>query len=256
MLKLLKGSFIRLFKSSEFQLIPFLLIISNVMIMLINRDSFEVMGIEPRTSLSHVLFHVMYINICIAAFTGLFVGTEYSDATVFNKIIFGHSRTSVFFTYLLTCLFSAAFFNLAAILGSTAIGWIVLGEPSFGFGEVIKVYFQGLPPLFTVSSLHVMLAVLLQNRAVGTGVSCGLSSVMLFVSAYLNNESNMENMLYDLLPDFYLMRVVSATEPATTGVAAEFNFPYFPILLFVVFTIAGLLIFNNINIRNTPEGEV
>lgn len=256
MLKLLKGSFIRLFRSSEFQIIPFLLVITNLMMIFMQRANINGADTLPGLPMFDVFFHVMIISICTASFVALFVGTEYSNATIFNKIIFGHSRTAVYFTYLLTCLFAAAMFQLFAAAVTPLIGWAALGKPLFTFGTFVSRYLLSLPPLFAVVSLHLAIAVILQNRAVSVAVSAGLSTVMLFASMFLCTDENCTKEYFDFLPDFYLNKLIMTDGLIAEGVIEKMNFPLYPCFLFVFCTFAGLVVFNNINIKNTPEGEV
>lgn len=256
MLKLLKGSFKRLFSSSEFQIIPFLLIITNLMMIFIQRANLGESDTLPGLPLFLIFFHAMIISITIAIFVALFIGTEYSNATVFNKIIFGHSRTTVYFIYLLTCLFAAFVFNLSATAVSTVIGRIVLGKPLFTFGTFLSLNLLSLPPLFAVVSLHLAIAVILQNRALSAGVSASLSTIILFSTLFLCDGKNYTNEFLDFLPDFYLNKLIMSENLISEGIIEKMNFPVYPCILFVFFTFVGLLVFNNINIRNTPEGEI
>ncbi len=256
MLKLLKGSFIRLFGSSEFQVIPFFLVITNLTMIFMQKENLRGTDTLPGLPMSNVFFHVVIAGICTAAFVALFVGTEYSNATVFNKIIFGHSRTAVYFTYLLTCLFASVIFQLFATAVTTLIGWAALGKPLFTFGTFVSLYFLSLPPLFAVVSLHLAIAVILQNRAVSVAVSASLSTVMLFLSMFLCNDENCTKEYLDFLPDFYLNKLMMSEALISEGVIEKMNFPLYPCILFILCTFAGLAVFNNINIKNTPEGEV
>lgn len=248
MLKLLKGSFIRLFGSSEFQIMPFLLVITNLtMIFMLRANMLRANLGEtdtlPGLPMFNVFFHVIIVSICTAVFVALFIGTEYSNATVFNKIIFGHSRTAVYLTYLLTCLSAAALLHLFATAVTTLIGWIALGKPLFTLGTFVSRCFLSLPPLFAVVSLHLAITVILQNRAVGVGVSASLSTVMLFFSMFLCNDENCTKEYLDFLPDFYLIKLAMSDGFISEGIIEKMNFPVYPCLLFV-FSHSSVLLFS------------
>lgn len=70
-------------------------------------------AIQHRTHLSFgtaihldsVLFgHTLFIGVFMAVFCSLFMGTEYSDGTLRNKIISGHLRRDIYFANLILIL--------------------------------------------------------------------------------------------------------------------------------------------------------
>ena len=52
---------------------------------------------------SMLSIYAMVIGFLTAAFVSLFVGTEYSDGTIRNKLIIGHSRAAIYFSNLIAC---------------------------------------------------------------------------------------------------------------------------------------------------------
>ena len=48
-------------------------------------------------------------GIVMAAFCSMFIGTEFSDGTMRNKLIVGHRRREIYFTNFLTCALSGIF---------------------------------------------------------------------------------------------------------------------------------------------------
>lgn len=256
MLKLLKGSFIRLFHSSEFQIMPFLLMIMNFMMIFMKRANLQDTDKLPGLPMFNAFFHVMILSICTATFVALFIGAEYSNATIFNKIIFGHSRTAVYLTYLITCLFGTAMFHLTATGVTTLVGWIALGKPTFTLGAFISNYLLSLPVLFAVVSFYLAITIIVQNRAVAIGISASLSIALLIFSMYFCDGKHYDNKYLDFLPDFYLNKLAMSDMLISEGVIEKLNFPFYPSLLFILFTVIGLVVINIINIRNTPEGEI
>lgn len=70
-------------------------------------------------------FHEMsFIGITIACFAAFFIGTEYSDGTMRNKLAVGHSRKNVYLAKLITVLLAGfaqfASYTLAALTVGTA----------------------------------------------------------------------------------------------------------------------------------------
>ena len=52
------------------------------------------------TTIDQTFFsHVMYMGVISAVFVSLFIGTEYSDGAIRNKLMIGHSRISIYFAW-------------------------------------------------------------------------------------------------------------------------------------------------------------
>lgn len=73
---------------------------------------------------AHVYFYLqlMYIAVVIAIFACFFIGTDYSDGTVRNKLIVGHSREGIYISFLLTVVMAAFLFVLAYLLAVLLVG--------------------------------------------------------------------------------------------------------------------------------------
>lgn len=65
---------------------------------------------------------VLCIAVNIALFACFFIGTDYSDGTVRNKMIVGHSREEIYLSFLLTTITAAFFFVFAYLLAVLLVG--------------------------------------------------------------------------------------------------------------------------------------
>ena len=135
-------------------------------------------------SLDYYYFRtMMYAGLLYAAFISLFVGTEFSDGTVRNKLVVGHSRRNVYISNLLT--------NYLAITG-LVIAWLIggmAGIPLFGLWEVgIKGWaIDSLVILyasFVSASIYTLLAHCNTSKASCAVVSILLEFVLLMASSY------------------------------------------------------------------------
>ncbi len=76
-----------------------------------------------------ILFtYIMAAGLITAVFTSVFLGTEYHDNTIRNKLAAGHSRTAIYFANFLTVLIACLLFTAAYIVTALAAG-----IPFFGF---------------------------------------------------------------------------------------------------------------------------
>lgn len=63
-----------------------------------------------------------------AIFTSLFIGSEYSDGTIRNKIIVGHSRIRIYLANLIVCAIASVLISLSYTVGVFVIGNMNGGE--------------------------------------------------------------------------------------------------------------------------------
>lgn len=185
MTKLLNANFMRLKKSKVFMAavvfmagLALLMIYSNYRAV---REGYEV-------ELEGTLFvFATFMGIVIACFVSLFIGTEYSDGTIRNKIIIGHSRFEVYMANLITSTICSVIFILIYMIvyvcGSFPItGWFT-GEMKMILGSA------GCSLLLcaVLSAIFTFIAMLNQNKAVVAVISLIVSLVILFTGAYFKN---------------------------------------------------------------------
>lgn len=72
-----------------------------------------------------------FIGIVIACYSGFFIGTDYSDGTIRNKVAVGHNRKNIYLANLITILFVGIMQLLAYKLAACTIGYLIVGEKVF-----------------------------------------------------------------------------------------------------------------------------
>lgn len=129
----------------------------------------------------------MFIIFVIAVFIGIFVGTEYSDGTVRNKIVSGHSRTAIYFSKLIVCTvfsFIMKITYLAFLLG--------LGIPAIGsYGGGITPYLirmgSNFVTLIAITSIILLISMMIQSKSTGSVTAVILTLVFLCFATYVNS---------------------------------------------------------------------
>ena len=123
------------------------------------------------------------IGIVLAVFVGLFVGTEYSDGAIRNKILVGHSRRAVYLANLVTCMAGGFALCAAFYLPMLGLGLPLLG----GFEMDLRRALLTTAAIFFLSaayaSVFTLIAMLSQNKAV-TAVLCILTAVIFLVVGF------------------------------------------------------------------------
>ena len=145
---LLSANFARLKKSKIFWLaVAAVLIISAVHCIDTGRRALA--NPTPDPPLEYVCFDVgAFISIFIAAFVSLFLGTEYSEGTIRNKVIIGQKRSAIYLANSIVCGFASAVMCLAWHIGTLA------GLPFFGVwqsGVAAWLIYVLLSILFTIA---------------------------------------------------------------------------------------------------------
>lgn len=179
MSKLLRANFARLFRSLVFWLgIAFMVFYG---LFICNDKQIA----KDLTDTSELLFSC-FNTVCFvyAVFCCMFTGTEYSDGTIRNKLIVGHSRTGVYFTNYVTNAIAGV---LMVISGMAAV--LAVGIPMYGFNEWPEItsmlLLDGFLLVLSATAVYTMLAMLIQNKAICV-TACLLGTfVLLFLSSYL-----------------------------------------------------------------------
>ena len=192
MSKLLRGDFIRLFKSKIFWLgIIFMFGLASMAVYTKWSDSKTFPDYyNPPDSI--LLAGAVYIAIVIAVFIGIFIGTDYSSGTIRNKHVMGHSRVAMYLSNLIICLTSSVIMHLvyiAVIVGAAGTGITRKFEMSAG-----NVTAQILTSVFSVSAISAILlfvCMLISSRSAGVVSAIILSLMLIFIAGRI------ENILYE-----------------------------------------------------------
>lgn len=129
---------------------------------------------------------VLVIGFVCALFDGLFFGTDYSDGTLRNKIIIGHTRTAIYLANLI-CAFAISMLFLAAWTAGTLVGIPMLGFWKMGEVNLLICLLILIMALLAFSALYTMIAMLVSSRTMALLVSVILFSGLLLLAASLYN---------------------------------------------------------------------
>lgn len=136
--------------------------------------------------LDAILFgHVFCMGILTAAFSGLFIGTEYSGGTIRNKLVIGHTRRDIYLSSLIISITAGLIICLSYILAAMIPGLILLGFSEGVMGEMLQVFFLILLMTAAFSAVFTMLSMLNQNKALNCVIVLIGVFVMLMFSAYI-----------------------------------------------------------------------
>lgn len=142
---------------------------------------------EGVTTLDSVFLQVFpFLPILHAAFVGLFLGMEYQDGTLRNKLIVGHSRGEVYGAYLLAGM-AGCFAILLAWAASAAVGVIKFGWFTAPAGTLLLHAAVILLLTAAVAAIMTLLCMLVPNRAISAVFAILLALAILILGSSLYN---------------------------------------------------------------------
>lgn len=123
----------------------------------------------------------MFIGCFLAVFAALFLGTEYSDGTIRNKLITGHSRDSIYLSSLLLSIAAALLACAVSLLITLAVGIPLFGMP-VNPGAVLLKTGLGILLVFSYAALFTMLAMLIHNKSLLAAIAILFFFLLLFAA--------------------------------------------------------------------------
>ena len=127
------------------------------------------------------------ISVVLSAFCPLFVGAEYSDGTIRNKIMAGHSRTAIYLANFLTCAAAGIFLCFGYILPVLAEGIPLLGWFQLELKAILWFTLCVFIMTVAMAALFTLISMLNQNKAVVAIICIFLAYFLLFLGIYLNS---------------------------------------------------------------------
>lgn len=209
MSKLMRASLMRLFKNKTFWISIIISVLFGVFCCLLGYQDMITYGSVYMTE--DFLFRIfLLIGFFSAAFTSLFLGTEYSDGTIRNKLAAGHERTAIYLTnslivFIESLLVEAAYLLVVCVLGLPLFGFFTIG------GAALALYLAlGIVMTAAITSLLCALSMLNQNKSIVSIISLlAFVSVFVYVT-YLFSSLN--------APEFYEM---STIDMSSTKIVTE-----------------------------------
>lgn len=193
--KLLAANFSRMFKDKMFWIGTIFMAAVGIVLPL---DHYRIMIKEdfPMDIDGGFFIGAVFIGIILSVFCSLFVGTEYSDGTIRNKIVVGQKRTVIYFSNLITCIAAGFLMCTAYFLSYLCVGLPLLGTFQTPIETVILFVLCTLILSVAFSSIFTLIAMSSQSKAI-SAVICILSAFfLLFAGGYIQARLN-EPEIYD-----------------------------------------------------------
>ena len=126
-------------------------------------------------------YYVLFIAILIPLVCGFFIGVDYNDGTIRNKLICGHGRGSIYLSNLILCSAASLIMCTAAVVPGLALGLPLLGGFDMGPARAV-LFFAGVYTLALAWTALFTFFSMLANRRIAAML---LTLALLAAGAYL-----------------------------------------------------------------------
>lgn len=132
-----------------------------------------------------LFFPLQCVGVLVAVFFSLFLGTEYSDGTIRNKLIVGHKRSSIYLASLITGIIAVTIIYLAGVLTGSVIGIILDVAPHNSIGQIVLAGVISWLACISFVSIFNLIGMLSSSKAL-TAILCMLIAfALLFSGLYI-----------------------------------------------------------------------
>ena len=138
---------------------------------------------------------LIIIGIAFSVVVSMYVGTDYSDGTIRNKVIVGQSRWCIYFSNFLICVGICLFIYILGILTSYSLGRPVFGEFVNSREKIAMYVLAGGVISIAYAALFNMVAMLNTSKVHGVVISILLAFGMFFLAVYLFNALSQPEMI-------------------------------------------------------------
>lgn len=165
MIKLLNAGFTRLRKNKLFRLlIIFSIGLAVLMVYTSYRDMKTYGDVVEVEQL--MLNYSTIIGIVVAVFTSLFLGVEYSDGAIRNKISIGHKRANIYLSNLIITVMTGVFSYLLLVAVVAMIGIPLFGGITVSFSKLLVLLGCILITVIAYSGIFTFIAMMISNKTI------------------------------------------------------------------------------------------
>lgn len=203
MIKLLNSNFYRLKKNKCFWI---LLIVMAFLGMYIYDNYNPINCVDCNYNrLGEVIFvFTGFICLLLPIFISLFIGTEYSDGGIKNKIIKGHTRTNIYISNLLTCIIVSFIYSIIFIIFTNLMGLIWGNHIAIPLDIFLILILDSVLLNIFTSSLFTFISLSLSNKTSSSIISFSTVIWSVMISTNLSSKISQSTGISKTINQFFL----------------------------------------------------
>lgn len=175
MSRLLSANFARLWRSGIFRLALAANVVFGVYLDVekyfdIKRDPDYYMALGERYLCADGIAFSGWLTLMLVAavIIGSFVGTEYSDGTIRNKLMVGHKRSTIYLANFIVCAAASLILLIELLAVILGLGKFLFTASYMSVGEIISYTLSGCLTMIALSAILVFITMLIHNKAAGS----------------------------------------------------------------------------------------
>lgn len=197
MSRLLSANFARLFKSGIFRLAMAFNAALGVFFDVVryseikkDPDFFASLGEKYLCAEGFAFTVGVYLMFVVAIVIGSFVGTEYSDGTIRNKLMVGHKRSTIYLANFIVCAAASLILHIELLAVILGLGKFLFTASYMSVGEIISYTLSGCLTMIALSAILVFIAMLIHSKAAGSVTVLVMVMVLMFAAAHIDDRIN------------------------------------------------------------------
>lgn len=191
MIKLLNAGFTRLRKNKLFWLLTLFSIVLALFMIYFRYNDMK--AYEDTVKVEQLMFNYStIIGIVMSIFTSLFLGVEYSDGAIRNKISIGHKRVNIYLSNFIVTTITSLFSFILFIIVVAIVGIPLFGGITISFSQLLMILGCMFVTVIAYSSIFTFIAMMISNKTITAIVSImftfGLMMITLTCFNILNEQ--------------------------------------------------------------------
>lgn len=133
---------------------------------------YKMNNVQGEGSFDPIIFNfLIMIGIVTSIFVSSFVGTEYSDGTIRNKLILGFPRLGIYLSSLITCIIGEVIIVVIAYIVGIIVGIPLFGVPETNISNMLLAAINGVLISLTYVSIFHMISMISSSKTTSAIIS-------------------------------------------------------------------------------------
>ena len=184
MSELIRANYQRLFKSRLFWgCILFMYALSAGELVTSKIEQLTGAGNSAASVLDSLLYDgALRLCVVMAVFVSVFIGTDYSDGTIRNKITLGHHRSNIYLANLIVCASAAVIMQAIHLFSLLIPGLFLFHDMTATTNEVIMLILLDMLAINTFTAFYVAISMISRSKS----TSAIISLLLIFLASLLS----------------------------------------------------------------------